>query len=102
LAERADLASGLLARMKGLLGRSELCPGEGLIISPCSSVHTFGMRFPIDAVFYGRDNRALGLVKELKPCRISGWYPRAAGVVEVPAGTIAGLPLEVGDELVFI
>jgi uncharacterized membrane protein (UPF0127 family) len=101
LAVRAELAQKLTARMKGLLGRSSLEAGEGLVISPCSSIHTFGMRFPIDAVFFDREDRAVAVIRDLKPYRVSGWYPRARGVLELPAGTLTGLSLEVGDELEF-
>src|SRR5437667_363339 len=40
--------------MRGLLGRDRLEPGEGLLLRPASAVHTFFMRFPIDAVFLDR------------------------------------------------
>lgn len=50
LAERAPVATSLWARAKGLLGRSELPAGEGLVLWPCTSVHCLGMRFPIDVL----------------------------------------------------
>jgi len=101
LADRAEFASGLVARMKGLLGRDSLAPGGGLVISPCVSVHTFGMRFPIDLVFYGRDNRVLATVERLRPYRVSCLSARAAGVIELPAGTLEDAGLKAGDELGF-
>ena len=38
-------------RMRGLLGRRVLPIGQGLLIENCGSVHTVGMRFPIDVIF---------------------------------------------------
>ena len=102
LAGKAELAENIGARMKGLLGRRSLGQGEALVIRPCASIHTFGMRFTIDAVFFDKDNKAIAALHDLKPFRISGLYPKAKGVVEVPAGTLLGSQLAVGDELEFI
>jgi len=41
----------MVSRGFGLLGRSTLPEGAGLIIRPCNSVITFFMRFPIDVLF---------------------------------------------------
>ena len=41
----------------GLLGRSELAEGEGLWIQPCNSIHTWFMRFPIDAIFFDKTGK---------------------------------------------
>ncbi len=51
LADKAWEALSIRARMKGLLGRDGLAPGEGLYIKPCTSIHSFFMRFVFDAVF---------------------------------------------------
>ncbi len=101
IASEAGYARSLPERMKGLLGRSSLAQGEGLVIAPCSAIHTIGMRFAIDVVFFDRDNRAVSIIEGIKPCRMTGWRPRAHGVVELPAGALTGSPVEIGDELVF-
>jgi uncharacterized membrane protein (UPF0127 family) len=56
LSNHVTVAYSLLARMKGLLGRQGLEPGESLWIRPCNSIHTIGMKFPIDAVFLDSRN----------------------------------------------
>ena len=101
VAERASMAEKMLERMKGLLGRNSLPEGEGLVISPCTSIHTFWMRFAIDAVFYDRKMRVVSVYKGLKPFRASSWHPLAAGVIEVPAGTAGNAEIEAGDQLSF-
>ena len=101
VAERASLAEKMSERMKGLLGRNTLPEGEGLVIAPCSSIHTFWMRFAIDAVFFDRKMRVVSVYKELKPFRASSWHPWAAGVIEVPAGTAGKAGIETGDQLSF-
>lgn len=99
LADRAWLAITFLSRLVGLLGRATLNRGEGLVIIPCASVHTIGMRFPIDAVFFGKDKKVVATASGLVPYRISKYYPRAQGVLELPSGTLERMPVDVGDQL---
>ena len=101
LASDADVARTLPSRMKGLIGRKSLAEGRGLVITPCTSIHTFGMRFSIDALFFDRGCRVLSVVRDLKPLRVSKWYPRAKGVLELPAGSLSASSAEPGDELAF-
>ncbi len=101
VAERASLAEKTLDRMKGLLGRDSLPEGEGLVIKPCTSIHTFWMRFAIDAVFFDRKMRVVSVYNGLKPFRASSWHPFAAGVIEVPSGTARKVGIEAGDQLSF-
>jgi len=102
LAHNAGLADTFFKRMKGLLGRASLPPGEGLIIRPCISVHTFGMKFSIDAVFFDGSNKAIAVLRGLVPSRTTRFYPSAAGVIELPSGTLDVSPVDPGDELEFI
>jgi len=89
------------ARMRGLLGRSTLPAGHGLLIRPCKGIHTFFMKFPIDAVFLDRDNRVVALYRSLLPNRITRVYPAAASVLELPGGTL-GMEAAVGDVIGFL
>src|SRR5918998_5494172 len=79
ICERCRVAETPLARLKGLLGKSELPRGEGLLLRPASAVHTWFMRFPIDVVFVDRDLVVVGVAPDLKPWRAAG--PRGAGAV---------------------
>jgi uncharacterized membrane protein (UPF0127 family) len=94
LAERLDVANTSWARFVGLMGRSELPPGAGLLIEPCNSIHMFFMRFPIDAVFLDRERRVKRVVLKLKPWRISPIVFGAKSVVELPAGSLRDRSLE--------
>ena len=58
-------------RRVGLLKHERLEPGGGLWISPCESVHTFFMKFPIDVVFVDRQGFAVKIVRNLRPWRIA-------------------------------
>lgn len=97
--DRCVVAASPFSRMKGLLGRSELRPGEGLLLRPASAIHTFFMRFPIDAVFLDRDWRVVGIAGDLAPWRTAG-RKGAKAVLELPAGESARRGLRPGDLLV--
>ncbi|KAB0668554.1 DUF192 domain-containing protein [Oryzomonas sagensis] len=99
LAGTIHVAHSLFARMKGLLGRKSLDSGEALWIKPCKGIHTIGMRFTIDAVFLDGDNRVVAQIPSLPPNRISPIYRRAASVIELPAGTLAGIGLAIGETI---
>ncbi|MBA2359895.1 MAG: DUF192 domain-containing protein [Actinobacteria bacterium] len=92
------VADSPVSRMKGLLGRSELRPGEGLLLRPASSIHTCFMRFPIDAVFLDRDWRVVGISDDVQPWRAAS-RRGAKAVLELPAGASSLHGLEVGDLL---
>src|SRR2546422_6649678 len=78
--ERCTLARDPLRRMKGLLARRNLPHGEGLLLQPAGSIHTFFMRFPIDAVFLDGERRGLEVAPELKPWRAGAAQGGPAGV----------------------
>jgi len=85
---RAEVARSFLSRAVGLIGRKGLPPGEGLLILRCNAIHTFFMRFPIDATFLDSQDRVVRVVRDIRP-----WHPfvwggwRARKVLETAAGT---------------
>jgi uncharacterized membrane protein (UPF0127 family) len=93
------VADTFFTRLKGLLGKDEFPHGEGLWIKPCNSVHTFGMKFPIDVVFLDKENRVVGLMNTLLPNRISRFYSDASSVIELPAGTLDAANIVTGDHI---
>jgi uncharacterized protein len=96
--ERCAVADRPWSRMRGLLGRSELQPGEGILLRPCSSVHTMFMRFPIDVVFCDRELKVLSVAPAMRPWRAAG--KRGAKVtVELAAGEAAKRGVDAGAQL---
>lgn len=93
-----SVADTALRRMKGLLGRRTLDPGEALLLRPAGSVHTAFMHFPIDVVFVDADLRVLRVVANLRPWRIAA-HRGAKAVVELPAGKAEDVGLAVGMTL---
>jgi uncharacterized membrane protein (UPF0127 family) len=102
LARHVERAVTVGARLIGLLGRDALAEGEALVIEPCSSIHTFFMRFAIDVAFLSDDGRVLGTYQAMKPWRATRLYPSAALVVEMPAGTLERTGTREGDRLAFV
>lgn len=101
LAVRVARAERMVERLRGLLGRDRLGQGEALAIEPCASIHTFFMRFAIDAVFLDRRGRVVRAISELRPWRATRFHLGAVQVVELPAGSLARSGTREGDELSF-
>jgi uncharacterized protein len=96
--ERCELPESWFARMRGLLGRSGLEPGNGMLIDAAPSVHMFFMRFPIDVVFLDRDWKVVRVVHGLRPWRVAG-ARRAVAALELSAGAAAEAGIQEGDVL---
>ncbi|MCS7157268.1 MAG: DUF192 domain-containing protein [Blastocatellia bacterium] len=102
LASHVEVADRFVRRLVGLLGRPSLPPEHGLLITWCDSIHTIGMRFPIDVVFVDQDTRVVKTVEALKPLRVVLPIQRAVAVLELPVGTIRRTRTCVGDQLHFL
>lgn len=98
LCDACHVAETPAKRMRGLLGRRELEPGEGLLLRPAPAIHTLFMRFPIDAVFLNGDLRVVHIADRLKPWRMAA-AKGASAVLELPAGECERRGLRVGDQL---
>lgn len=92
---RADRFS---SRLRGLLFSPLLKPGEGLLIVPCDSVHTFFMRAPIDVVFLDRAGKIRRIVPHLAPWRTAASLG-AYQTLELAAGETARLGLQAGQSI---
>ena len=69
----AEVARSFGARVRGLIGRRGLAPGEGLLILKCNAIHTFFMSFPIDATFLDKNDRVVRVVRNIRPWRLFVW-----------------------------
>jgi uncharacterized membrane protein (UPF0127 family) len=85
-------------RRRGLLGRDSLPPGHAMLIAPCTSVHTWFMRFTIDVIFVKRDGSVVKTCRAVRPWRMAmGWG--AYATVELPVGSIEAADVKAGDQL---
>jgi len=100
IADKVTLADGFFARFKGLMGKKSLDVGEGLLLSPCSSIHCFFMKITIDAVYLSKDMTVLG-IETLAPWKLGGYIKHTAHVLELSADSASvgvGDILEIRDD----
>ena len=90
------IADTFWKRSIGLMGRSGLKVGQGLLLRPCRSIHTCFMRFAIDVIFLDAKNQVVRIQSNVKPWRVvwGGW--KAHSVIEVQSGWSSSLP-RMGD-----
>lgn len=99
LGTAVGLADRWWLRVRGLLGRSELGAGEGLLLTPCSAVHMFGMSMPLDVAFADANGTVVATYAALSPGARTRWHRDARHALELPAGTLAITETRVGDSL---
>jgi uncharacterized membrane protein (UPF0127 family) len=98
ICERCTVARSAMRRMRGLLGRKSLAPGEGLLILRAPSIHTFFMRVPIDVIFLSRGGEVLKVCHQVTPWRVRACRS-AYAVVELAAGEAGRRAVAPGDSL---
>lgn len=96
--ERCELADGPVSRIRGLIGRTRLPRGRGMLVRPRWFVHTAFMRFPIDVIFLDRNLTVLATREHLPSWRAAA-HPRAHSVLQLAAGETEALGIRVGDKL---
>ncbi|SHH96974.1 DUF192 domain-containing protein [Clostridium grantii] len=96
------IAKNFYSRLKGLLGKENLPENQCLIIYPCKSIHTFFMKFPIDAVFIDKNYKVLKILKNIKPGKTSSYVKKSWAVIEMPVNTLVESKISTGDELLLL
>jgi uncharacterized protein len=108
IADKCYVAECFLDRLRGLIGKPKLGPGEGMLLRPCNSIHMWFMNYPLDVVFIRRQVRANGEqvtkvtsvyegIRAWRPHPLTDW--RASETLELPVGTIRRCAIHAGDEL---
>ena len=101
LGTRIRMADGWLLRLRGMVGRPAPQSGEGLLLTPCSSVHMHGVRFPLDVAFLDKRGAVVALYHSLAPWSRTRWHRNAVHALELPSGTLEESGTVVGDLLVW-
>lgn len=91
-------ARGFFVRLRGLLGRS-ITEDGGLMLTPCNSIHTVGMGYPIDAVYLDKFWRVLRVDDSLAAGKVCPMERRARHVLELSAGRAKKYAIKAGDIL---
>ena len=100
MAEQICIADTFWRRLKGLLGTSSLGAKHGLVIKPCSSVHTFGMAYSIDVLFMVHNDRFMKIVANM-PAGRAAMMRGSDYVIELAMGRAELALCGVGDILTF-
>jgi uncharacterized protein len=101
LGARVGLANGFFTRLRGMLARPAPLPGEGLLLSPCRSIHMLGMRYPVDVAFLDRTGAVVAIHPSVQPGLTTRGHRKAAHALELPAGALQESGTVVGDVLVW-
>ena len=95
------VADSFINRLKGLMFTKELKENSGLLIRPCSMVHTFFMRYSIDVVFISKVGEVLDFCSNLAPY---GFSPHISGcyqALEFPCGYCMKMGIQKGQYISF-
>jgi len=98
LAERAELATSVWSRFWGLMGRTDLAAGQGMVLQPGGGIHTWFMRIPIDVVHVDKKDQVTHVLHAIKPWRFGPLFVGAKQAIELPAGAAGST--QPGDEIV--
>jgi uncharacterized membrane protein (UPF0127 family) len=99
IGSRIGLADTFITRLVGLLGKSRLEDGAGILIRPSSGVHTMWMRFAIDVVALDKDLRVIRTWQRLPPWRLTPVNFKTHSVLELAPGQICQFDIQPGDQL---
>lgn len=99
IATSVEHATGFSQRLLGLMGKANMPSEHALWIANCPSIHTFFMRFPIDAIFVDKNLRVKAVYHSMQPWRVSRYVLGADSVFELKGGTLNETSVQVGDQL---
>jgi uncharacterized protein len=84
--ESLRVADRYWSRLVGLQFRRALPYGTGLLIVPCSSIHTFFVRMPIDVIALDRLGTVIEICRQIRPWRVVLLPKNTHAVVEMSIG----------------
>lgn len=99
IASSVEMGDCFFKRLVGLTSHKTMDTDEGILLKPCSQIHTYSMSFSIDALFLKKDGEILHIEHNLSPNRISKYIKDAYSVLELKGNTAAEKKLEVGDHI---
>jgi uncharacterized membrane protein (UPF0127 family) len=96
----AAIAESFFAKGLGFMFR-KVKEDEALLLTNCSSIHTFFMLSDIDAVFLDPEFRIIRIISGLKPWRLVSRAPGAKMVLELAGNAAFHLGMKPGDKIEF-
>lgn len=100
IADTVIVAESFRDRLFGLIGHSRLEPRSGMLFRNCNSIHMWFMRFSIDVVFLGKEDRVSSVHRSVRAWRLLPLNDfKAQHCLELPEGTIDRCAIQAGDQL---
>ena len=99
VASKVEMGDCFFKRLVGLTSRKTMDEDEGILLKPCSQIHTYSMSFSIDALFLTKEGEILHIEHNLSPNRISKYVKNADSVLELKGNTAAEKNLAIGDRI---
>ncbi|MBP7279014.1 MAG: DUF192 domain-containing protein [Sedimentibacter sp.] len=87
-------ADSFITKLIGLLNKKSLDKNEGLLLTNCSGIHCFFMKFTIDAVYLSKDMKVI-YKETVKPWRTGKFVRNCTHILELPEGMAKDI--EIGD-----
>lgn len=95
ISTQATIARSMFQKARGLLGKMKMLPQEAMIFYHASSIHTFGMKFPIDVVFVKKSGKVHRICCSVKPSRML--FCISYATIELPANRTKDCKLQKGN-----
>jgi len=93
-----EIAETFLSRLRGLMGRSRLPEGRGLLLAPCSSIHMLFMRFSIDVIYIDKEFCIKKIARNVPAWLGMSFCFGAWAALEMASGEADRLKLAVGQK----
>lgn len=95
------IADSFWTRFMGLMGKTEeqILEMGGLLIKPCSQIHMFFMKTPIDVVYLDSRNEIIKIDYEVPTWKCCKTVKGSVSVLELPKGAAKQLGLNEYDRL---
>ena len=94
-----EIAETFFSRLRGLMGRSRLAEGRGLLLAPCNSIHMLFMRFAIDVIYIDKEFCIKKIARNVPAWLGMSFCFGAWGALEMTGGEADRLKLRVGQKL---
>ncbi len=81
-------------KVSGLIGKNNK---QALVFNTRFGIHTFFLKYPIDVIILGKNNKINSIKENLKPNRFFFWNPKYDLVIEARADSIRKSGSKIGD-----
>lgn len=100
ISKNMKVADSYFKRLKGLMFTKEFPEENSLQLIPCNQIHTFFMKYMIDALYLDKNNNIIFIDENLKPGKVGKRIKKALSVIELPSGNVKKFNIKIGDLII--